>query len=385
LNSQEKKKLLSSSVLQLVVGVGLAAGTSIALADISFAATPTVKKNPTAVAKIAGAKANPTAVRSNLIQLAACGAKKKSCNPCTPCGAKKKACNPCAAKKGCNPCAAKKGCNPCAAKKGCNPCATKKACNPCAAKKGCNPCAANACNPCAGGGGSTSAKCMVPRLVQAALRNPCAAKKGCNPCAAKKGCNPCAAKKGCNPCAAKKGCNPCGGNPCGGGGSAELKSKEAQSVYDCLRTEMIASYSKSGHKDAKFYKDWGRYSTQPYVSDTHGERYVNNYANARAKNYGKFEKAGLMAVGAKMAKDSFVVKKNGKVSVGPLFMMEKMASGFNKASGNWRYTMVMPNGQLFGQTNGKNAKGMKFCYECHMAGGEDTDSMLFLPEDYRVK
>ena len=76
MHSQEKKKLLSSSVLHLVVGVGLAAGSSIGLADISFAATPSLKKNPTAVAKVAGAKTNPSAVRSNVIQLAACGAKK---------------------------------------------------------------------------------------------------------------------------------------------------------------------------------------------------------------------------------------------------------------------------------------------------------------------
>ena len=104
--SSHKTKLLSSTVMPLVLGASLAAGGAMAATSDSQDLT-----NPTAVAKPA----------SDLIRLAAC----KACNPC----------NPCAAKKACNPC------NPCAAKKACNPC------NPCAAKKACNPC--NPCNPCA--------------------------------------------------------------------------------------------------------------------------------------------------------------------------------------------------------------------------------------------
>ncbi len=147
---------------------------------------------------------------------------------------------------------------------------------------------------------------------------------------------------------------------------------------------MVKGYAKSGLKDAKHYADWDGYSTQPYVSDTHGGRYVFNRGNAQAKSYGKYEAAGRMPVGAKLAKDSFVVKTNGKVGSGPLFIMEKMAKGFSKASDNWRYTMVMPNGQLFGMTNGKNSAGMKFCYECHATVAEGQDSLMFLPDDYRV-
>ena len=351
--SGKRNNLLSSTVMQVILGAGLAAGGAITLADISFADLRSERQqvNPAAVSKSSGA--------DGVIKLAACKpcAAKKGCNPCAA-----KGCNPCAAKKGCNPCAAKKGCNPCAAKNGCNPCAAKGG-NPCAAKKGCNPCAAKkGCNPCA-----------------AKSCNPCAAKKGCNPCAAK-GCNPCAAK-GCNPCAAK-GCNPCG--PCGGGAAApKLTSAEANSVYDCLKAELTAGYSKSGIKNTALFVAWSRYNNQPYVSDTHGGRFVNNYANAQAKNYEKFEKAGRMAVGARMAKDSFVVKASGKVSPGPLFMMEKMASGFSEASGNWRFSMIMPNGQVFGQTNGKNSAGMKFCYVCHSAMAEDQDSLFFLPDEYR--
>lgn len=321
------------------------------------------------------------------------------------------ACNPCAAKKpksACNPCAAKKACgacNPCAAKKACG------ACNPCAAK---NPCAANACNPCAAK--KSSSNCIVPSVQKAAACNPCAAKKpcgACNPCAAKKACgacNPCAAKKACgacNPCAAKKACNPCNPcaaknpcaanvcnpcnpcNPCGPCGAAavadvELEPAEANAAYDCLNADMKNSYAKSGVKEAGHYMDWKVFSTAPYASGTHGGRHVSNYGNAVAEEaYALYEEGGKMPVGSVLAKDSFAVQTDGRAVVGPLFMMEKMGAGFNKASGNWKYMLILPNGQTVGITNGQGSGAVKFCYECHMAA-EDTDSLFFLPEEVRV-
>ena len=245
-------------------------------------------------------------------------------NPC----AAKRGCNPCAAKRACNPCAAKRGCNPCAAKRGCNPCAAKRGCNPCAAKRACNPC--NPCNPCAGGAASYSAACVVPRLVAAnpcgATRgcNPCAAKRGCNPCAAKRGCNPCAAKRGCNPCAAKRACNPCAAkracnpcNPCGAAAEVKLSTAEAKAVYNCLKGDMKTAYAKSGNLWAKWFLHWKKFSKQPYVSGTHGGRFVSNYAsNKAADSYGKFEKVGKMSAGGILAKDSFTVTPQGRVRAG---------------------------------------------------------------------
>ncbi len=259
--------------------------------------------------------------------------------------------------------------NPCAAKRACNPCAAKRACSPCAAKRACNPCAAK--NPC-----KARAAC-----------NPCAAKRACNPCAAKGACNPCAAKRACNPCAAKNPCNPCGANPCnpcGGAAAAELTTAEARSVYDCLLPELTAGYAKSGMAVATNYKDWKNYANQPYVSDTHGARYVNNYANAQGDAYAKYEDVGRVPVGAKFAKDSFVAMANGKVAAGPLFLMEKMASGFYEKSDNWRYTMIIADGTVFGTTKGAGAGRVEFCIECHAALSEDQDSLMLLPEEYRV-
>ena len=156
-------------------------------------------------------------------------------------------------------------------------------------------------------------------------------------------------------------------------------------MYDCLLPEMTAGYAKSGMAVSTNYKDWKNYANQPYVSDTHGARYVNNYANALGANYGKYEDVGRVPVGATFAKDSFVAMPNGKVASGPLFLMEKMAKGFYDKSDNWRYTMIMADGTVFGTTKGAGAARVEFCVECHAALAEDQDSLMLLPEEYRTQ
>ena len=249
-------------------------------------------------------------------------------------------------------------------------------CNPCAA----NPCAANPCtaNPCAAN------PCAV---------NPCTV----NPCAV----NPCAV----NPCAV----NPCAANPCAPAAAAELSDAEASATYGEVANELRAGYAKSDHPVAAMYFNWNRYNKVPYVSETHGGRYVNNFANDVAKAYGNFEKAGVMPEGSVLAKDSFRVPPTnpcaanpcaanpcaanpcaanpcdtqGKVQPGPLFLMEKMEAGFNPETGDWRYNMIMPNGTVFGTTKGKDAAKVQFCADCH--GGSENDSLFFLPEEHRVR
>ncbi|MDE0994235.1 MAG: hypothetical protein OSA23_13825 [Rhodospirillales bacterium] len=52
-----------------------------------------------------------------------------------------------------------------------------------------------------------------------------------------------------------------------------------------------------------------------------------------------------------------------------------MQAGFSKASGDWRYTMIAP--------NGKGNATVTFCIECHMSA-DDNYLMMFLPEELRV-
>ena len=59
---------------------------------------------------------------------------------------------------------------------------------------------------------------------------------------------------------------------------------------------MAEGYAKSGNQWATVYQGWRNVAAQPYVSDTHGARYVNNYANDfGADNYSLFEEAGAVA------------------------------------------------------------------------------------------
>ena len=148
---------------------------------------------------------------------------------------------------------------------------------------------------------------------------------------------------------------------------------------------MAEGYARSGNQWAASYQNWRNVAARPYVSDTHGARFVNNYANdIGADNYSLFEEAGPSPVGTVLAKDSFTVGAGGAVGAGPLFLMEKMEAGFNADTGDWRYTLIMPNGRTIGATGGKGAARVSFCADCHL-GVEEYDSRFFLDEEYRVQ
>ena len=145
---------------------------------------------------------------------------------------------------------------------------------------------------------------------------------------------------------------------------------------------MAAGYRLSGDETARAFRGWKRANTAPYLSSSHGRRYLNNFVNPKGVAYLEFEKAGRLPVGSIIAKESFSVSADGKASVGPLFVMEKMPKGFNYVSGDWRYTMIMPDGQILGVTKGKGSAAVKFCISCHLAK-ERQDHLFFLPKAYR--
>ena len=243
-----------------------------------------------------------------------------------------------------------------------------------------NPCAANPCNPCSAGAKITTV-CRIPRLVaNYAKANPC------NPCATKNPCNPCAGKNPCNPCAVKNPCNPCAGknpgNPCAAGDiePPELSDSEAIAAYQCARPHMVQAYRKSGHPVGAEYSSWDRFSKVSYPADAHGARFMNNYANTTASpEYSKWESAGDMPSGSVMAKDSFIVGEDGKISIGPLFIMSKAPKGSKPATRDWQYNMIMPDGKVR-----VDASLQKFCNDCHHRAGPEDDYLMFLPLPYRI-
>ena len=166
---------------------------------------------------------------------------------------------------------------------------------------------------------------------------------------------------------------------------AELSGDRAQEIYDRILADMVNGYRLSGAPVASEFPRWQRFNTKPYRSDTHGERFVNNYGNGAAAAYGDFEAAGTMPVGAILAKDSFAVTKDGDVFTGPLFLMEKMPAGFDAEARDWRYSMVMPDGSLYGISGGSGADRVAFCATCHETAGDDQDHLFFLPAELRVE
>jgi len=165
---------------------------------------------------------------------------------------------------------------------------------------------------------------------------------------------------------------------------AELTPDEAAARYEIIRGALRRGYARSELPAASSYQRWRRYNRAPYLSSSHGNHYLNNYANDAARAYGKFEEAGVLPVGSVIAKDSFAVTQTGGILLGPLFIMKKMPAGFNYASGDWQYALVQPDGTLLGETNGRGSERVEYCIGCHLAV-EDQDHLYFVPRDYRVR
>ena len=197
--------------------------------------------------------------------------------------------------------------------------------------------------------------------------------------------NPCAAKKPCNPCAAKNPLNPCSpGHIKAPDADLTLKPAVAEKIYRRLKKQMAAAFALSGKSTVKRYQAWPRYNKTPYQSTQHGDRYLNNYVNKIGQAYGKFEQSGKMPVGSVLAKDSFTVLKNGQKLPGPIFIMEKMKTGFRPDFGNWRYSMILPDGSFVGETGGEGGENVEYCGVCHAGVPAAQDHMFYLPKKDRV-
>ena len=134
---------------------------------------------------------------------------------------------------------------------------------------------------------------------------------------------------------------------------ANLSAAEALAIYENIADDMARGYAASRELAAKKFPGWRQYNSAPYRSATHGNRYVNNYANGKASRYGRLKRGEQMPLGALLAKDSFTVPANGDVFGGPLFVMEKLAKGVSPQTGDWRYVMIMPDGSYFGDSTGE--------------------------------
>lgn len=164
---------------------------------------------------------------------------------------------------------------------------------------------------------------------------------------------------------------------------ATLTGPRAESVYQAIRGQMRANYIRAGDPVALAYQQWRRFNRTPYRSANHGERFVNHYGNAKAAGYARFESLDPLPVGAIVIKDSFTVTRNGDLTTGPLFMMEKMPAGFPSLAGTWRFMMLRPDGAMAGITDGPGGGNVRFCESCHRDAGAARDYLFFLPKRAR--
>ena len=164
---------------------------------------------------------------------------------------------------------------------------------------------------------------------------------------------------------------------------ADLAPDEAQDIYAIIAGALRAGYGRSKTTAAGVYQNWQRYNTVPYFWLSHGNHYLNNYANAKASGYGMFERAGEFPVGTVIAKDSFSVATSREILLGPLFIMEKMPAGFNDVTGDWKFIQIQPDGTALGETNGAGAERVEYCIACHLAA-EEHDHLYFVPRQYRA-
>ena len=163
---------------------------------------------------------------------------------------------------------------------------------------------------------------------------------------------------------------------------AKLSKEDAEKIYSRVGPRMGRGYAATGDPIARDFRKWRRYNIAPYRSATHGNRYVNNYGNGEAANYGRLSPGDQMAVGAIVVKDSFTVTADGDVFGGAMFVMEKLPEGMSLETDGWRYVMVMPDGSLLGDSTGDRAEDVRFCHSCHVTMAR-SDHLFYVPKKYR--
>ncbi|WP_420585901.1 cytochrome P460 family protein [Ruegeria sp.] len=162
---------------------------------------------------------------------------------------------------------------------------------------------------------------------------------------------------------------------------ADLSKEEALKIYKSLQRRMARGYDTARLDELLNYQNWPLFNDAPYISATHGQRFVNSYANRMAHNYGTMQEGDKLPVGSVLAKDSVTVTDEGNIHPGALFVMEKMPEGTLPDTADWRYVMILPDGSVFGDTTGHRARAVAYCHDCHEAVA-DRDYTFFVPEEY---
>lgn len=163
---------------------------------------------------------------------------------------------------------------------------------------------------------------------------------------------------------------------------ARLSDTETSKIYDAIKQRQFDAFARSGLSIAEDFPAWRIFNSAPFLSSTHGNRFISHYANDLVADYGRLQDGNRMPKGAAFAKDSFIVEADGTVRAGRLFIMEKMAPGSRPATADWRYAVVDSDGTVLGDNAAVPDPRVEFCHTCHKVR-EDQDYLFFVPSQYR--
>jgi hypothetical protein len=171
-----------------------------------------------------------------------------------------------------------------------------------------------------------------------------------------------------------------GGAASGTGGSA--------SSADRSKVDQYSQYAAL--EAGADYKKWKKMNKAPFLSPTHGNRFVDVYVNDVGAAAYQSGSDGL-PVGSIVVKTSWETE-NGKPTqvAGPIFVMAKRAAGFNPPRQDWWYALhweTVPShwqARMGGATQvywRSPSPRVDYCWDCH----EGYDRQIgFVPEESRA-
>jgi len=162
----------------------------------------------------------------------------------------------------------------------------------------------------------------------------------------------------------------------------QLDPAEIDAMADCLAPALDTALARARDATIRATRGW-RAMSRTYMASEHG-MFLKVYANAAAaSDYAKAERGGRLPQGAAILKRSFRVDMEGSAAAGPVFVMERMAPGYDPTTNDWRFAVTAPDGQRMGESGGQNAPAVAFCADCHKSA-RVQDFLFFVPPRFRV-
>ncbi len=169
-----------------------------------------------------------------------------------------------------------------------------------------------------------------------------------------------------------------GGQP--GNPPSVLTGAEIAAVADCLKPALDAALARADDATIRA-AGASRPASRTYVASEHG-MFLQVFANATGAGYLAYEKGGRLPQGTAIVKRSFRVAADGTSAPGPLFVMERMTSGYDASTNDWRFAATLPDGQLVGESGGRDAAKVAYCAGCHKSA-HVQDFLFFVPPAFR--